>query len=101
MAINPDQMAASQTLRRSRERCLNTPVDTCVIKNTIDFTLKAKSSLTYRYILATALTAKATDARIDILSLQASDELIHQCVTFYVFLIFQYLSLWKSVFSSN
>ena len=27
--------------------------------------------------------------------------LIHQCVTFYVFLIFQYLSLWKSVFSSN
>ena len=74
MAINPDQMAASQTLRRSRERCLNTPVDTCVIKDTIDFTLKAKSSLTYRYILATALTAKATDARIDILSLQASDE---------------------------
>ena len=27
--------------------------------------------------------------------------LIHQCITFYVFLIFQYLSLWKSVFSSN
>ena len=27
--------------------------------------------------------------------------LIHQCITFYIFLIFQYLSLWKSVFSSN
>ena len=27
--------------------------------------------------------------------------LIHQCITFYIFLIFQYLSLWKSVFSPN
>ena len=27
--------------------------------------------------------------------------LIHSYVTFYIFLIFQYLSLWKSVFSRN
>ena len=35
------------------------------------------------------------------LSPKSLNTLIHQCVTFYVFLIFQYLSLWKSVFSSN
>ena len=35
------------------------------------------------------------------LSPKSPNTLIHQCVTFYVFLIFQYLSLWKSVFSSN
>lgn len=74
MAIDLSQMAASQTLRHSRERCLASPIETCEIKDTIDFTLSAKLSLTYRYILATALTAKATDERIDILSLQASDD---------------------------
>ena len=35
------------------------------------------------------------------LSPKSVNTLIHQCITFYVFLIFQYLSLWKSVFSSN
>ena len=35
------------------------------------------------------------------LSPKSLNTLIHQCITFYVFLIFQYLSLWKSVFSSN
>lgn len=74
MAIDLSQMAASQTLRYSRERCLVEPVNECEIKDTIDFTLAAKLSLTYRYILATALTAKATDDRVDILSLQASDD---------------------------
>lgn len=73
MAIDLSQMAAAQTLRHSRERCLAASVDTCEIKDVIDFALSAKLSLTYRYILATALTAKATDDRIDILSLQASD----------------------------
>ena len=35
------------------------------------------------------------------LSPKSPNTLIHQCITFYVFLIFQYLSLWKSVFSPN
>ena len=35
------------------------------------------------------------------LSPKSVNTLIHQCVTFYIFLIFQYLSLWKSVFSRN
>ena len=35
------------------------------------------------------------------LSPKSLNTLIHQCITFYVFLIFQYLSLWKSVFSPN
>ena len=35
------------------------------------------------------------------LSPKSLNTLIHQCITFYVFLIFQYLSLWKSVFSCN
>ena len=35
------------------------------------------------------------------LSPKSVNTLIHQCITFYIFLIFQYLSLWKSVFSSN
>ena len=35
------------------------------------------------------------------LSPKSPNTLIHQCITFYIFLIFQYLSLWKSVFSSN
>ena len=35
------------------------------------------------------------------LSPKSLNTLIHQCITSYIFLIFQYLSLWKSVFSSN
>ena len=35
------------------------------------------------------------------LSPKSLNTLIHSYVTFYVFLIFQYLSLWKSVFSPN
>ena len=35
------------------------------------------------------------------LSPKSLNTLIHQCITFYIFLIFQYLSLWKSVFSCN
>ena len=35
------------------------------------------------------------------LSLKSVNTLIHSYVTFYIFLIFQYLSLWKSVFSRN
>ena len=35
------------------------------------------------------------------LSPKQVNTLIHSYVTFYIFLIFQYLSLWKSVFSPN
>ena len=35
------------------------------------------------------------------LSPKSVNTLIHSYVTFYIFLIFQYLSLWKSVFSRN
>ena len=35
------------------------------------------------------------------LSPKSVNTLIHQCITFHTFLIFQYLSLWKSVFSRN
>ena len=35
------------------------------------------------------------------LSPKSLNTLIHSYVTFYIFLIFQYLSLWKSVFSHN
>ena len=35
------------------------------------------------------------------LSPKSPNTLIHQCITFHTFLIFQYLSLWKSVFSRN
>ena len=35
------------------------------------------------------------------LSPKQVNTLIHSYVTFYIFLIFQYLSLWKSVFSYN
>ena len=35
------------------------------------------------------------------LSPKSLNTLIHSYVTFYIFLIFQYLSLWKSVFSPN
>lgn len=55
-------------------QCRENPVEACPISETIDFTFSAKNSLTYRYILFTALTAKAVEPSIDILSLQASDE---------------------------
>ena len=35
------------------------------------------------------------------LSPKSLNTLIHQCITFYKTFIFQYLSLWKSVFSRN
>ena len=35
------------------------------------------------------------------LSPKSPNTLIHQCITFHTFLIFQYFSLWKSVFSRN
>ena len=47
---------------------------TCPISSTIDFVMGGKNCLTYRYIMFTALLAKAVDPSIDILSLQAGDD---------------------------
>ena len=61
-------------LMASLRRVKSDPQLLCPIKPTIDFVLSGKNCLTYRYILLTALTAKATNENIDILSLQAGDE---------------------------
>lgn len=73
MAVTVDQSRATVELHHSLERAKQTPSISCEIKPAIDFVLSGKNCLTYRYLLFTALTAKATDANIDILSLQASD----------------------------
>ena len=49
------------------------PIVNCPIKDTIDFVMNGKNCLTYRYIMFTALLAKAVDSKIDILSLQVDD----------------------------
>lgn len=49
------------------------PIVNCPIKDTIDFVMNGKNCLTYRYIMFTALLAKAVDSKIDILSLQVED----------------------------
>ena len=49
------------------------PIVNCPIKDTIDFVMNGKNCLTYRYIMFTALLAKAVDYKIDILSLQVED----------------------------
>ena len=68
-----DQTLAMNELLASLRRVKNNPQPLCLIKPTIDFVLGGKNCLTYRYILLTALTAKATNESIDILSLQAGD----------------------------
>lgn len=73
MEITVDQMDATMELNSSLIRARKEPAVACSIKPAIDFILTGKNCLTYRYILLTALTAKATNAAIDILSLQASD----------------------------
>ncbi len=73
MAIDIDKSTATRLLHESYKKCLNSPVRTCLIKDTIDFVLNSDNCLTYRYILLTNLLAKAIDSRIDILSLQAGD----------------------------
>ena len=73
MAIEVDKSEAAKMLNESYLKCLKTPVITCPIKETIDFVMTGKNCLTYRYIMFTALVAKAIDPAIDILSLQAKD----------------------------
>ncbi len=58
----------------SLKRAEGCPVSQCSIDTQIDTVMNGKSCLTYQYILMTALVAKATDYRIDCLSLQIDDE---------------------------
>lgn len=74
MPIDVDKSAAAALLQSVLKQCTETPVTACPISATIDFTFSAKNSLTYRYILFTALTAKAVNPSVDILSLQANDD---------------------------
>lgn len=74
MAIDVDKSVATKMLNASYLMCLKTPVTTCPIKETIDFVMAGKNCLTYRYIMFTALVAKAVDPAVDILSLQAKDK---------------------------
>ncbi len=73
MAIDIDKSVATKLLNESYKSCLNIPVMGCVIKDAVDFVMEGKNCLTYRYIMFTALLAKAVDSGIDILSLQAGD----------------------------
>lgn len=74
MAIDIDTSAAMKILNESYLKCSKQPVKSCSIQETIDFVMKGKSCLTFRYIMFTALVAKATNPAIDILSLQAGDD---------------------------
>ncbi|MBR3400977.1 MAG: restriction endonuclease, SacI family [Parasporobacterium sp.] len=74
MAIDIDKSAATKLLNTSYVECSKEPVTDCPIQETIDFVMHGRNCLTYRYILYTALLAKAVDPTIDILSLQAKDK---------------------------
>lgn len=74
MSISVDQTKATKELADSLFRAQTNPSISCEIQPAVDFVLSGKNCLTYRYILFTALAAKTADDRIDILSLQASDE---------------------------
>lgn len=74
MTVEIDRTAATKLLNDSLAACMSEPVESCPIKGTIDFLMTGKNCLTYRYIMFTALLAKAVDRSVDILSLQAGDE---------------------------
>lgn len=74
MPVEIDKTAATKLLHSSYLSYSTAPVTMCVIADTIDFVMNGKNCLTYRYIMFTALVAKAVDSSIDILSLQAGDE---------------------------
>lgn len=73
MAIDIDKLKAGEVLKASHQRVIACAQKTCAISEAIDFVMNGKDCLTYKYILFTALLAKATDPRIDILSLQVED----------------------------
>ena len=74
MSIDIDHPAATRLLNDSFVRCCAKRVADCPIRDTIDLVMTGRNCLTYRYIMLTALVAKATDRDVDILSLQAGDE---------------------------
>lgn len=74
MAIDIDKAVATKLLNDSLKKCLSQPISSCCIQNTVNFVMSGKNCLTYRYIMFTALLAKAVDANVDILSLQAGDQ---------------------------
>lgn len=74
MAICINESEATKILYDSYLKTSKTPVENCPIKDTIDFVMDGKNCLTYRYIMFTALLAKAVNQEIDILSLQAKDK---------------------------
>ncbi len=74
MSFVVDRSLATKLLNDSLKRCLENPVTICPIKDTIDFVMTGKKCLTYRYIMLTALLAKAVNPSIDILSLQVQDD---------------------------
>ncbi len=73
MPVDIDKTEATKLLNDSYKSCVQHPVYQCPIKNTIDFVMNGRNCLTYRYIMFTALLAKAVDQTVDILSLQAGD----------------------------
>lgn len=72
--IDVDRISANQQLVNSLQRVKKCCVNQCSIGNQIDTVMNGKGCLTYQYILMTALVAKATDCRIDCLSLQIEDD---------------------------
>lgn len=74
MSVDINRTTATKLLNNSLIRCTQAPVTTCLIKDTIDFIMSGKNCLTYRYIMFTALVAKAVNPDVDILSLQAKDK---------------------------
>jgi len=72
MAINVDRISAERTLRSaySSRKCLHGETASKITD------VLTGSHKTYRYVLFTALLAKATDSRIDVFSLQAQDNSI-------------------------
>lgn len=73
MPIDIDKAVATKLLNDSFKACLSQPARSCCIQSTVDFVMNGKNCLTYRYIMFTALLAKAVDSNVDILSLQAGD----------------------------
>ena len=74
MAVDVDKALAVKLLHASYVACSAAPVATCPIQETVDFVMRGRNCLTYRYIMFTALLAKAVDPAVDILSLQARDQ---------------------------
>ena len=73
MALKIANTAATNELIASLGRVRNRPCDTCLIADAIDTVLNGEKCMTYQYILVTALTAKATEPLVDMLSLQVDD----------------------------